>query len=237
MDLNINVQELVNGDILVTETAYGDGFYTDSTVGFDESVSVTMLKDKDYGTVKAYIHEHNSTDVSNTFSVTDDGHYTVEHFVVPTMTWWNRVYEEGTLTDWYPVFVSDGVTLYLYEEGNFHELTPEAVYAMAVTSSHHPNVWTASKHVFVIFNLWQCYLNYCRRMLESECSKDSKCSDCDSELMKNLSLLWILLNAIQYYIDLGEFSNAQEFLESISGGCNTLCRNEMFAKDYNCGCS
>lgn len=237
MDLNINVLETVRGDIAVKETAYDDGFYSDDVVGFDESASVSILLDKSFSTIGAYIHNHGNTNVVNKFSIDSDGFYIVNHFVIPTMDWWNRRYGDGTLSNWYPIFVTDGVTLYQYEEGNFQETTPEAVYSASTTSSHNPSVWATNKNVFAIYNLWQCYLNYCRKMLEEECSKDSICLDCDSELFKNMKLLWIFLNAIWYYVKFGEFYKAQEFLDKITNGCNTLCHNEIFSKDYNCGCS
>lgn len=230
MGLTINIHETVSGDIFVKEVVDEKGFYGD-TIPFDETMSITVLKRHTSASseiVKAFIHNHQVTDVVNKFKVKHDGWYEVIHFVVPTL----QAVEQLELTET-PTYASDGVTIYYCQNGISTETSIETI----LGSQALDKVVTAvvNKSAFVLFNLWQCYLNYCKRMLEAECSKDSQCSDCNDEGTKNRHLIWIFLNAIQYYVKFGDFQTAQELLENISG-CNSLCSNEMFSKLYDCGC-
>lgn len=230
MQVNINIHETVAGDLFVEELAHEQGFY-DKVIPFDKSVSITVLKritSQKSEIVKAFIHDHHVTEVINKFKVKYDGWYEVTHIIVPTTDW----IEQQTPTS-EKFYISDGTVLYLYEGGTITETCiddaledPEIESAVTAISQ---------KSMFVLFNLWQCYLNYCKKLLESECSKDNRCSDCNDEGTKNRHLIWIFLNAIQYYVHFGELQAAQELLENISG-CNTLCSNEMFSKLYDCGC-
>lgn len=230
MQVNINIHETVAGDLFVKELAYEQGFY-DEVIPFNKSVSITVLKritSQKSEIVKAFIHKHHVTEVINQFKVKHDGWYEVTHIIVPTIDW---IEQQETAPEKF--YVSDGTTLYLYESGVITEVhISDALEDLELESAV---TAIAQKSVFVLFNLWQCYLNYCKRMLEDECSKDSSCSGCDDEGTKNRYLIWIFLNAIQYYVHFGELQAAQELLENISG-CNTLCSNEMFSKLYDCGC-
>lgn len=233
MDLNINIHETVGGNIFVKELAYDEGFY-DKVIPFNKSVSITVLKrvtTLESEIVKAFIHDHSVTDVTNEFSVTYDGRYDITHFIIPTTSWLeieeNKESVSGT------IYVSDGKLLYTYTDGILTETTIDDAIVDENLSSEVTAI--VEKSVFVLFNLWQCYLNYCKKMLESECSKNNKCADCSDEGTKNRSLIWIFLNALQYYVKFGKLQEAQQLLEELSG-CNTLCSNEMFTKLYNCGC-
>lgn len=230
MQVNINIHETVAGDLFVKELAYEQGFY-DTVIPFNKSVSITVLKritSQKSEIVKAFIHKHHVTEVINKFKVKYDGWYEVTHIIVPTIDW---AEQQETAPE--KLYVSDGVKLYLYENGIITEIYIDE--ALEDTELESAVTARAQKSMFVLFNLWQCYLNYCKRMLEGECSKDNKCSDCNDEGTKNRHLIWIFLNAIQYHVHFGELEAAQELLENISG-CNTLCGNEMFSKLYDCGC-
>ena len=228
----------MGGDLFVKELAYQEGAYASSkderdSVLFTESCSITVLiqhTSTSEAVLKAFIHDHSSADVSNKFDITDDGWYEIVHLVIPTTAW---LEDNENLDGYETIYVTDGSEVYKYENGELTEIDITEVYDDESLASS--STWMVKKDVFVLYNLWQCYLNYCRKMLESECSQDSGCPECDNELTKNMRLIWIFLNAIQYLVKLGEFQRAQEFLEEISG-CNTLCSNEMFSKTYDCGC-
>lgn len=240
MNVEINVHEQVNGDIFVKELSYENGDYAteqaQDTIIFSNSVSVTVIKQitVDSETVMyAYVHDHSNKEVISKAQIKKDGWYKIYQYVIPNNAWLEWATEQGILENYDSVYVVKDNVLYKYVDGELTQCYVEELLSDTGTT----NVWLTEKNVFVIFNLWQCYLNYCKKMLDNECSKDSNCdSTCDDEMTKNRNLLWIFLNVIQYYVHFGMFDKAQEFLEEITGGCNTLCSNEMFSKDYNCNC-
>lgn len=230
MSLNITIHETVSGDLIVKEPVCEDKFY-DNIIPFKKSVSVSIVVRKTSKTseiLKAFIHNHKSVEILNTFNIIHDGWYEVIHFVIPTLEYVNTFDHilEG-------LYASDGTDIFQYHEGQMSKVDINNL----LEESNLKSFTTAyvKKSIFILYNLWQCYFNYCKRMLESECSKDTKCFDCNDEGFKNRSLIWIFLNAIEYYVYFGELQAAQELLENISG-CNTLCTNEMFSKLYDCGC-
>ncbi len=231
MQLNINIHETIAGDLFVKELAYEQSYY-DKVIPFDKSVSITVLKrntSQISEIVQAFIHNHIVTEVSNKFKVKYDGWYDITHIILPTLKWVEQQEIPPT-----KMYASDGTTVFLVDNGTVTETTVETLLndqELQVSS-----VGLVQKSVFVLFNLWQCYFNYCKRMLESECSKDRACAnDCNDEGTKNRNLIWIFLNALKYHVHFGNLQAAQELLENISG-CNTLCSNEMFSKLYDCGC-
>lgn len=226
MELNINIHETVAGDIFVKELAYEQGFYKE-IIPFEKSVSITVLKRNTTAKseiVKAYIHNHKVTEVINKFKVKYDGWYDIIHFIVPLI---------GSSEDLHNQYCSDGTQLFKYNNGQPIGVPIEA--ALADNSLSLSTTAITQKSTFVLFNLWQCYLNYCKRMLEAECLKNTPCIECNDEGSKNRNLIWIFLNAIQYYVRFGNLQAAQELLENISG-CNSLCSNEMFSELYDCRC-
>nr|DAU84813.1 MAG TPA: hypothetical protein [Caudoviricetes sp.] len=226
MELNINIHETVAGDIFVKELAYEQGFYKE-TIPFEKSVSITVLRRNTTTKseiIKAYIHNHKVTEVISKFKVKYDGWYDVIHFIVPLI---------GSSEVANNKYCSDGNLIFSYNNGQPIGVPIETVVADSTLALHVTAL--TQKSTFVLFNLWQCYLNYCKRILESECSKDTHCIDCSDEGTKNRNLIWIFLNAIQYYVKFGNLQAAQELLENISG-CNSLCSNEMFSKLYDCRC-
>lgn len=229
MKLNINIHETVAGDLFVKELAGEQGFY-DKVIPFNQSVSITVLKrvtTKTSEIVKAFIHNHAVTEVSNKFKVKNDGWYEITHVILPVLQW---AEQQESLPD--RVYASDGRSLFIIDNNVITEVTVED---FLKDQELQLCLGMVQKSVFVLFNLWQCYFNYVKRMLEAECSKDNSCSDCNDEGTKNRNLIWIFLNALQYHVHFGELQEAQELLESISG-CNSLCSNEMFSKLYDCGC-
>lgn len=215
--MEIQVNELLNGDLRVTELAQSQNWYGENTVKWNESVTITVLEKHTVSAVtieKAFLNNHSTGfGVINTFIVTDDGWYRIYNIILPIKNTGNYYFNSG-------IFNSTD-----------KEISVEDLIADIDNVSFH-----STKDVFVIYNMWQCYLNYCKKLLEGECTKDSKCPEsCDNELSRNRNLIWIFLNALQYYVHFGRFEDAQKFLERISG-CNGICHNEIFMKTYDCGC-
>lgn len=216
----------------IIETPYGDLYIGENndvynSIGFFDTVSITVLKrntTKGNEVLKAYIHDHSIPKVSNTFDIEHDGWYDVFHLIIP----------KGKPKTKDVVYFYDGELM----EGNNKSSTPICVTDIIELEDIGSKALSFCKEsVFILYNLWQCYFNYCKRILESECTKRSRCgSDCNTEEFKNMHLIWIFLNTIRYCVELGDMHKAQKLLEDITLGCNTLCSNEIFSKEYDCGC-
>lgn len=225
----LDIRETFDGNLMIKELRNPD-----CTIPHEDSVSITILKRKtstEEEIIKAFIHDHSVTDIINKFIIVKDGRYVVTHAIVPTEQWLEK---QTNLTQYNRILIYTENGLSEYSNGRYTEVDPTELEDESLVSS---NVQTVCKDIFVLFNLWQCYLNYCKKLFEGECSKNSKCDDsCDDELTQNRNLIWLFLNAIQYLVKLGRIEEAQELLEEISGGCNVLCSNEMFSKEYDCNC-
>lgn len=243
MKVLINIHEQVNGDIFIKEISLQEKKYAESLaqqtkdkVLFEQSASICVIKkitSEKEEILYAFVHDHKVNDVVNKAVVKTDGWYKIWQFIIPNKKWLDWAVGNNMLSGYDTVYIVDDNKLYKYDAETLSEVAIENLLADKTVN----NVWHIEKDTFVIFNLWQCYLNYCKKMLNNECSDTSKCDNtCDDEMTKNRSLIWLFLNVIQYYIHFGMFDEAQKFLESITGGCNTLCQNEMFTKDYDCKC-
>lgn len=231
MELTVDIHETANGSLVIKETAYEQGYYN-SVIAFEKSVSLTLLKKVDSSStnvIKAYIHDHSVTDVTNKFDIVSDGYYIAYQIVLPTYDWVEA--QNGKVTN---ILYSKGSGIFLKNGSTVTAMT-DMNKLLSLPNLKSLVKGITEKPIFMLFNLWQCYLNYCKKVIEGECSKDSKCPDCNDESAKNRDLLWIFLNAIQYNVYFGELMNAQILLEDISG-CNSLCGNEMYSKNYKCGC-
>lgn len=227
----LDIRETFDGNLMVKELRDPD-----MSLPFDECISITILTKKtsvEETIVKAFIHSHEVTDVINKFKISSDGRYIVTHAIVPTAGWLNKQIALGKITDFSNLYVYSGSGLAQYLNGQYFPADLNTLDNLPEDST----VQVIKKETFVLYDLWQCYLNYCKKLFESECSQTSSCDNgCDDELTKNRNLIWVFLNTIQYLMKLGRPDEAQKLLEEISGGCNTLCSNEMFSKNYDCGC-
>lgn len=234
MDVSIKIKETTEGNFKVIETvdSYAESVeeqFTNDSVLYSESVSVTLLlaaEDEGYAIMNYVINNHDEDNVVTTLEIRDDGPYKVIQLVIPTMDWLQQAITAGYLDKFSDVFV-------VYNESIYKYLDDELVLVDIndVLSAEYSNIWKAEEFAFSIFNLWQCYLNRCKSIGDSV-----RCMDCDSEILRDADLLWIVLNTIQYLVEVGEYDRANETLKLITG-CNGLCNNEPYSKNYNCGCN
>lgn len=218
-EFRLDIRETPTGDLMIKELRD-----IDCSIPFEDSVSVTIVKRKTTTSeevVKAFVHNHSVTDVINRFPIKYDGRYIIIHAIIPTKSTGNFA------------------RTFLYSDGKLVEAVGgkqvEVGFEIFDIDLEDTNIQVMKKEAFVLYNLWQCYLNYCKRQFEQECSQNSHCNDCNNEFTEYRNLVWIFLNTIQYLMKLGRPEKAQELLEAITG-CNSFCSNEMFSKLYDCGC-
>jgi hypothetical protein len=182
----------------------------------------------------AIVHDHSNIEVSNKVSIKNDGWYRIWQIVLPTQAWAEWAIESGVVSQTDEFYVISDNKIYKNNNMVFEEVDVKDLLDPEVLEKN--EIPGTFKDTFVLYNLWQCYLNYCRALLADECLEVTNCeTSCDDNITQNRNLIYIFLNAIQYYVYFGQFEDAQDLLEQLSG-CNTLCSNEMFSKDYNCGC-
>lgn len=151
-------------------------------------------------------------------TIKKDGHYVVYHMIVPSKTW-----AEGN-TDFVKLhaymIVTDGTDFYKYQESQFVKCTTDDLLDFNPTS----------KEIFSTCLLHKCYLDKCKddltNLIHNRCAKNNANSQ--------TNLIWIILNAIRYNVDLGYFKQAQTILEDVLScynPCNTIHKNN------ECGCS
>ena len=222
MDLSIDLRETVSGGIEVTET-YG---YHDEDA-YKASVSISILFDGYDDLTKPLTfsgaqHTSYGQKVVTTLKPKKDGFYTVFHVIIQSL---------GSINPNKPprgVYVSDGEKIYYYDDQS--KQTVVTLQEWFADPLGFLNTERTKSTFFTMYNLWQCYFNYCRRLLERCADRCDTCGD-----MYNMNLLWILMNALQFYVEQSDVTKAKELLSMLTG-CNSLCTNEMFSRDYDCGC-
>lgn len=221
MNTNIEVKENAIGQLVVTE----NGQY-DNDAQFQATMTLSFVaRTMDTSTVVDYtIHNHNTKEVVNKLKVPKDGYYYVSNVVMMTL----EALKQENVKD--GIYATDGIKFYTYKGDELHtmtfdEMVNDDLWGFGL-------VYREGKLILSLYNLWQCYFNYCRKTVEN-CT--DRCQACNDQNTINRDLLWIFLNSLQYWAENGDkdaIDKALAFLQS----CNSLCHNEYFSKNHNCGC-
>lgn len=179
-----------------------------------------------------------------------DGYYTVNHLVLPTVSWVYKWITESAVAD----LSLYSKVYFIYDENVYYITTAECEALKAINASITTIIETGhvvdpqllgevntlgttiSVQNFNIFNvsgLRHCYVNISRKILDGYLDKCKK-GDCD--LIFNRDFIWMTLNVIKFYTDENRFSEAQLVLEQLA--CYKFCENMDFGntKTSNCGC-
>ena len=155
------------------------------------------------------------------FQLSNDGKFTAYHLIVPTKEWVSKFTTEELLAKYpYLYYYDEGLRRSL-DGGKTSELVEqELVYQVNITGT---SLLRCKRSTFSICFLFKCYINYCKRVLDQQISK---CITKDKDLLFKRDFVWMTINVIKYYIELGQLDEAQRLLEETMS-CNGFCKSNM----------
>lgn len=194
----------------------------------------------------------------------DKGYYRVTHFIVPRVERACNVRKyleikdfisdtqiddilDGPPNDLEPrqsVYVgsyfTDGTKMYtLDENGNIKDIDLDSVIKLLLEIN--PNVvlkdYGISKDqqdFFSMCHLRNCYISLCQKVFNDTAFTRCFTNVNNSQLAYKRDLVWAAMNSIQYYIDSGQYAEAQRLFERVTSGCG-LCTSEDTGQS-GCGC-
>lgn len=231
MEFSIDVHTSPNGEIIVEDFSkeYGQYIKEDVTVmdayddyKYSESMSLNVIIKvgmKESTLLDVLLDKHDSDVDSVTFNVTDDGYYTVDHMILPNLTWWKNASDEYKAY-YSTIYLTDGEKLYKVVDNTLEECTVKEIIERNIEGT---TIKKCRVDVFYTFNLRNTYINACKEVFDTILTS---CNKCDTYMR---DLLLITLNIIEYLVEFKQFMEAERILESFQK-CN---RNTPIS----CGCS
>lgn len=173
--------------------------------------------------VSSVITDHCSYLDEEHIQLKEDGYYTIDHIILPSI----EVYDESINLDWY---VCDGTSVYTRCNSEWKEVAFDKLADLVETNElESTTISGISLTQFSICHLYECYISKCRTIFESL----SPCAS--SETYYARDLIWMAINIIKYYVEIGQLLEAQHLLETLNY-CGELCSENM-SQTTNCGCS
>ena len=183
-------------------------------------------------------HYHFSDSVR--FLLPEDGYYSIDHVVLPTTQWLEKVkgsLDNITLLDLQTKFsgglyITDGYELYkvmLDADLNYYPVDIEEVLEI---NPKNTSISISTYKVFSIDNLKKCYTKIATNIL---CS-GVRCGQIDPTLRFNRDFIWMTINVINFYLEVDQYTEAEIVLEDL--GCYNFCdlRNVDVENRKLCGC-
>lgn len=166
------------------------------------------------------------------YNINKDGHYTIYHIILPTIQWFEvELEKEQNILNEAQCYVTDGCSIYYY---NGEELILQELEAFVEINTNGTTISLASKEIFNIAYLYECYISKCKQSQKESCS--NKCQDdLDDNLIYIRDLIWITLSVIRYLTELNKYDEAQKILKLIHK-CNYICNIQIKNNKSNCNC-
>lgn len=174
--------------------------------------------------------QHDSEADSVRFTLAEDGFYSVDHVVLPTVEWLYKVKDLDLSYYKNGIYVTDGYQCYVYKN---NILSPVEIQEIINVNPEYTTISIASYKVFSIDRLKHCYMNLARNILNSA----GRCLKVDSAIRFNRDFLLMTITVINFYLEENEYTEAELVLEQL--GCYNLC-NATNTKPFNskpCGCN
>lgn len=173
--------------------------------------------------VSTVITDHCSYLDEEHLTLKEDGYYTINHIILPSID----IYDASINLDWY---VCDGISVYTTCNGQFTELTFDKLATLVENNSiEGTTISGITLTQFFIGHLYECYVAKCQAVFKSlsQCAK--------SDIYYSRDLVWMAINVIKYYVEIGQLLAAQQLLETLNY-CGEICSENM-SKTADCGCS
>lgn len=195
------------------------------------------IKIQDDNIIDCEVIDHKDpTEVTHHKFTQGDGLYTIDHFIVPTVDWYNYIYSSGSFESTYEIvicFDPESKSLYQVDsEGNSSAISPQQLLSMyndnldiSVAHSQSITLCTCGLH--------ECYFHIAMQLLQSA----GPCSTQDSaDLVYKRDMVWMGINVINYLLDLGDPYTAALVLKKLEE-CNGVCSKWLQHKPFkDCGC-
>lgn len=239
MNLTFDLSIVQNNFLQIKDTTqeYGEylpedssNYYTSGRFKYSDTMTINIIKYKYYSKedpeiLDVIITNHKQEDQimyldEALYKLKQDGHYIIEHLVLPTKEWVDANEEEKK--DYDVLYYTDGNIFYKYL--NDSESTCEIEEILSVEDLSKTTISKETQETFSICFLHSQYLEQCKKQLKQFMKNSCQKSDF------NLDLLWMSINAIKYNVEFGYLNQAQSILEDINS-CNNLFKSE---KRYGC---
>lgn len=202
--------------------------YTINVVNYKSSTDTTLLNTSinshKYEDTVAYIDE-------TEFPLTKDGHYVIDHLVIPGIEWYNEHKESQILQEYTAAYFTDGNIIYKVQDNQLVQCPIEEIIEINTDGT---TISKASQETFSICLLHKCYLTMCNNQFNS--LKSIKCINKQDYKNFDLDLVWMALNAIKYNVEFGYLQQAQSILEDVTN-CANVCKQTIKSNtSYGCQC-
>lgn len=178
----------------------------------------------------------NVTDESE-FEFEVDGLHSIYHIIVPTAEYVEKY--RSQLYTYFPngvYFTDNGKVYFLNSDLEVEDAEIETLFDINTEGT---TIIREEKNTFSLCNLEKCFAGICKALLSDLCPEKCDTRDKYSQQIYNRDLVWMAINVIKYCIELGQYYEAQRYLELING-CGEFCSQYMSAnkvKGIGCGCS
>lgn len=153
----------------------------------------------------------------------EDGYYTIDHIILPSID----TYDASIELDWY---VCDGGSIYTRCENKWEEVTFNDLAKLVENNKlEGTTISGVSLTQFSICHLYECYVRKCQAVFKTL----QPCPVKDVDFARDL--VWMAINVIKYYVEIGQLLEAQSLLEELHY-CGELCSEDM-SSTTDCGCS
>lgn len=177
------------------------------------------LENSELGDIIAYDINDSEIEVD----IAKDGYYKIIHLIIPTDANPNK--ETFYFKDDILVKNINGTEVLCTEED-----------ILVLSEINMINEAQCVKDIFYTKYLQQCYINVCKRLFKTKINK------CDKEHLNTFDrdFLWMTINVLKYYSELGQLSEAQRLLQELQG-CylNSICTssNTTTKSSSTCNCN
>lgn len=227
---------ICNEQVVVTDTSvYGT---ETSDFLYNNTVTIDILESTKINTTSMLyaIDKHDLEYSQNTFDMKQDGLYKVSHIIIPTATWLAHNTVESTEYDY--AYYFDNEVIYKWNNITsvwvaFDSIDEAVTELVAVNMNLTLNMLVSYKNTFNLANLNKCFLNVCNEILTKGIRGCTK--SVDQDIIWKRDFIWMSLNVMKYYLDLGKIYEAQRTLENIQY-CGGICES-ITINTNNCGCN
>lgn len=200
---------------------------------------ITSISSDETETLESYsLVPHIDIDIDE-ITLEKDGLKRVDHIIIPTQEWFNYVYQlDESSLDLYTggiYFIGNEDKFFKFTQGNIVEVPIQEIVEVNQTNT---TLIKSSLHTFELCHLRECFFQLCMYLLNNMPCADP-CFDASNFKgdILNRDIIWMVINAIEYCIEMQQFYRAQKLLERVET-CWGICRdlNSINSTYKGCGC-